>query len=255
MGQSLLSQFDGIEFDQVTLPFIDSYKKAIRVYQQINRDTEQRGIKPIVFSTLIDTDIRQMIKNSHCIFFDLIETFIGRLESELHKESSHTIGHRHRLLNDGFYDLRMHAMNYALDTDDGISTKNYDQADIVLVGVSRTSKTPTCVYMGMQFGIHAANYPLTEENFQPNKAFPQLLKPFRDKLYGLTINPERLHRIRSERLPNSRYSSLHQCQIELSQAEILFTEENIPFLNVTFMSVEEIASTIMLECNLHRHVL
>jgi hypothetical protein len=109
--------------------------------------------------------------------------------------------------------------------------------------------------MGMQFGIHAANYPLTEENFQRNKAFPQLLKPFRDKLYGLTINPERLHRIRSERLPNSRYSSLQQCQMELSQAEILFTEENIPFLNVTFMSVEEIASTILLECNLHRRVL
>lgn len=255
MGQSLLSQFDGISFEQITFPFIDSYEKAIRVYQQINVDAEQKSLKPIVFSTLVDTHIRQMIKNSHCIFFDLIETFIGRLETELERESSHTIGRYHAMANNSVYDLRMHAVNYALDTDDGISIKNYDQADVILLGVSRTGKTPTCIYMGMQYGIHAANYPLTEDDFARDQVFPEQLYPFRSKLYGLTINPERLHHIRSERLSHSRYSSLQQCRMELSQAEMMFKKEDIPFLNVTAMSIEEIASTILLECNLQRRVL
>lgn len=256
MGQSLLSQFDGIEFEEVTLPFIDSYKKSLHAYQQINLDAEVKGVKPIVFSTLIDPDIRKLIKSSNCLFFDLIETFIGRLESELHTESSHTIGRYHGRADEGVYDQRMHAVNYALSTDDGTATKYYGQADVILIGVSRTGKTPTCVYMGLQFGINAANYPLTEEDFKRNAIeLPHLLNPFRDKLYGLTINPKRLQMIRSERRPDSRYSSLQQCQMELSKADMLFTAENIPHLNVTSMSVEEIASTILLECNLHRHVL
>ncbi|MGD0277339.1 MAG: kinase/pyrophosphorylase, partial [Syntrophales bacterium] len=204
----------------------------------------------------IDPDIRQLIKSSNCLFFDLIEEFIGKLESELHRESSHTIGRYHGRTDEGVYDQRIHAVNYALSTDDGTATKNYDQADVVLLGVSRTGKTPTCVYMGLQFGINAANYPLTEDDFKQNAIeLPHVLNLFRDKLYGLTINPKRLQMIRSERRPGSLYSSLQQCQMELSQAEMLYATENIPYLNVTSMSVEEIASTILLECNLHRHVL
>jgi len=152
--------------------------------------------------------------------------------------------------------VRIDAVNYALGNDDGISTKNYDRADIIVVGVSRTGKTPTCLYLGMQFGIYAANYPLTEEDlFGRFGELPGVLNHFRKKLYGLTINPERLHRIRSERRPASRYSSLGQCREEVAAAESIFISEHIPYINITSVSVEEIAAMIMHECGLQRRVL
>jgi hypothetical protein len=142
-----------------------------------------------------------------------------------------------------------------MNNDDGASTKDYDQADIVLIGVSRAGKTPTCLYLGLQFGIYAANYPLTEEDLVNKDGYlPPVLAPFRRKLFGLTISPERLYNIRSRRRPDSRYSSLEQCRQEISLAETLFQYEDIPFINITTMSVEEIAATVVHECNLRRRV-
>ena len=144
-------------------------------------------------------------------------------------------------------------MNYAMGTDDGISTKDYDQAEVILLGVSRSGKTPTCLYLGLQFGIYAANYPLTEETLlKRHVTLPEALVPFRKKLFGLTISPERLQRIRSGRMPNTRYASLSQCQLEVAMTESLFESETIPFVNVTSMSIEEISATVLLECKLQR---
>ena len=256
LGQSLLTQFNHVLFDQVTLPFIDTADKAERSVNQINLEARQTGLPPIVFSTLINADIRSIIQKSQCKFFDLFEVFIDRLEKELNIESSHTIGRYHSFVSNGIYDVRIDAVNYALGNDDGISTKNYDKADIIVVGVSRTGKTPTCLYLGMQFGIYAANYPLTEEDlFGRYDEIPNVLAPFRKKLYGLSIKPERLHRIRSERRPHSRYSSLSQCQAEVAAAESLFLSEHIPYINITTVSVEEIAATVLHECGLQRRVI
>ena len=256
LGQSLLTQFNHILFEQVTLPFIDTVAKAERAVNQINVEASQTGLPPLIFSTLINSDIRDIIMNSPSKFFDLFEVFIGRLEKELNAESSHTIRRYHSYVSNGSYDVRIDAVNYALGNDDGISTKNYDKADIIIVGVSRTGKTPTCLYLGMQFGIYAANYPLTEEDiFGRYDELPNVLLPFRKKLYGLTIKPERLHRIRSERRPQSRYASLHQCQAEIGAAESLFLSEHIPYINITTVSVEEIAATVLHACGLQRRVL
>ncbi len=256
LGQSLLTQFNHVLFDQVTLPFIDTADKAERAVNQINLEARQTGLPPIVFSTLINADIRSIIQKSQCKFFDLFEVFIDRLEKELNIESSHTIGRYHSFVSNGIYDVRIDAVNYALGNDDGISTKNYDKADIIVVGVSRTGKTPTCLYLGMQFGIYAANYPLTEEDlFGRYDEIPNVLAPFRKKLYGLSIKPERLHRIRSERRPHSRYSSLSQCQAEVAAAESLFLSEHIPYINITTVSVEEIAATVLHDCGLQRRVI
>ncbi len=256
LGQSLLTQFDHVLFEQVTLPFIDTQEKAERVVNQINMTAKQSGLPPLVFSTLINHDIRATVMKSQGSFFDLFETFIGRLERELSMESSHTIGRYHSFISNSIYDVRIDAVNYALGNDDGISTKNYDKADIIIVGVSRTGKTPTCLYLGMQFGIYAANYPLTDEDlFGRYDELPGVLIHFRKKLYGLTINPERLHRIRSERRPASRYSSLEKCRSEIAAAESLFLSEHIPHINITSVSVEEIAAMILHECGLQRRVL
>jgi regulator of PEP synthase PpsR (kinase-PPPase family) len=253
LGQGLLTQFAHLQFNQVTLPFVDTLEKARFAVMQINNAEQQSGIKPIIFSTLINDDIRQMITSSKAVVFDFFDTYMGRLEEELRTESSHTVGRYHGMVNDAVYNFRIDAVNYAMYNDDGASTKEYDQADIILIGVSRAGKTPTCLYLGLQFGIYAANYPLTEEDLVNKDGYlPQVLAPFRRKLFGLTISPERLYNIRARRRPDSRYASLEQCHQEVALAETLFHYENIPFINITTMSVEEIAATVLHECNLQR---
>jgi [pyruvate, water dikinase]-phosphate phosphotransferase / [pyruvate, water dikinase] kinase len=255
LGLGLLTQFDHIHFEQFTLPFVDTLEKARFAVMQINNMEQQSGARPLVFSTLINQDIRQMITTSKGVLFDFFDTFMGRLEEELRMESSHTVGRYHGLVNDAVYNFRIDAMNFALVNDDGISTKEYDRADIILVGVSRAGKTPTCLYLGLQFGVYAANYPLTEEDLVNKEGcLPQTLAPFRKKLFGLTISPDRLQRIRAKRRAAGRYASIEQCQMEVSLAETLFQCEDIPFINITVMSVEEIAATILHECNLQRRL-
>ena len=253
LGQGLLTQFDHIQFNQVTLPFVDTLEKARFAVMQINNAEQQSGVKPIIFSTLINDDIREMISSSNGVVFDFFDTYMGRLEEELRVESSHTVGRYHGLVNDASYNFRIDAVNYAMYNDDGASTKGYDEADIILIGVSRAGKTPTCLYLGLQFGIYAANYPLTEEDLVNKDGYlPHVLSPHRRKLFGLTISPERLFTIRSRRRPDSRYASLEQCHQEVDLAETLFRYEDIPFINITTMSVEEIAATVLHECNLKR---
>ncbi len=255
LGQSLLTQFEHIPFDPVTLPFIDTLDKAAEAVLQIDTATKRKGIRPLVFSTLINPRIRDVMMESTGVFFDFIGTFLPLLEGELKTQSSHTVGRYHGMVNDTQYSIRIDAVNYALGHDDGISTKNFEEADVILVGVSRTGKTPTCIYLGLQFGIYAANYPVTEEDFtQQDKRIYSLLSPYKKKIFGLTINPERLHKIRSERRPGSRYASLGQCRLEVAMCESFFISEDIPFLNITSMSIEEIAATIMHAHKLPRRV-
>jgi hypothetical protein len=252
LGHSLLAQFDGMDITQMTFPFIDTEEKVKDVLKNINQ-ISKNGARPIVFSTLIKSDHRAIIMTADAVVIDLFDTFIKPLEAEFKTQSSQTIGHHSALLKD--MDVRIDAVNFALSNDDGVSTKDYDKADVVLTGVSRAGKTPTCLYLGLQFGVYAANYPLTEDDLLIEyKKIPGVLVPFRDKLFGLTINPERLQKIRSERRPNSRYSSLHQCQQEVAMAEFLFVSKNIPFINITTMSVEEIAATIMHRIRLKRRL-
>ena len=253
-GHSLLIQFDDVEFLKSTLPFIDTMWKAQDALEQINDAREHTGSQPLVFSTIVNSQIRQMILSSEAYAVDLFETFIGPLEDELRVQPS--LGaHSHHPSAGEELDIRINAVNYALTNDDGITTKNYDKADVILVGVSRTGKTPTCLYLGLQYGIYAANYPLTDEDLLIEyRKIPGVLQPFRNKLYGLTINPDRLQKIRSARRPTGRYSSLEQCQKEISLAEFLYVSKNIPYLNITTMSIEEIAATVMHKSKLQRRI-
>jgi [pyruvate, water dikinase]-phosphate phosphotransferase / [pyruvate, water dikinase] kinase len=246
LGKSLLTQFDTIQFDQTILPFVNTVERARQAVAKVNRAAKRNSGPPIIFSTLIDPQIRDVIMTSDAVFFDFFDPFLSRLERELRVESTHAVGRYHRIDDDDAYDVRMDAVNYALNNDDGISVKYFDKADIILVGVSRTGKTPTCIFLGLHFGLYAANYPLTEEDMSERfSKLPRALQPYRKKLYGLTINPDRLHQIRSVRRPDSRYSSIAQCEIEVELAEALFMREKIPFLNVTTISVEEIAATLI----------
>lgn len=244
LGKTLLTQFPEVEFRKHTLPFVDTVEKADAAVAEINRTALVEGKPPIVFSTLINDDVRASVTSANALFLDIFADFIGRLESELGLTSSHALGLSHGMGDELAYQKRMDAVNYTLSHDDGVNTANYDRAEVILTGVSRTGKTPTCLYLAMQYGIHAANYPLTPDDF-PEQSLPKPLLPHRAKLFGLTIQAERLAKIRNERKPGSRYASLENCRSEIRSAENLMLQAQLPVLDTTIMSVEEIAISIL----------
>lgn len=253
MGHSLLTQFDGQVFRQVTLPFISTTDKAHEAVRRINATADAEGVRPVVFSTLVQEELREVIKLANGLFLDFFDAFLGPLEAELKSKSSRKQGKAHGMQDIGAYTLRINATNFALANDDGAVTRDYDQADLILVGVSRSGKTPTCLYMALQYGIFAANYPFADEEFESGR-LPQALLKHERKLYGLTIAPERLQQIRHERKPNSRYSSMEQVDYEVRAAEALFRRYGIPCLNTTETSIEEIASRILDKTGVERRL-
>lgn len=251
LGHSLLTQFDGIDFRPVTVPFIGNKDKAEAAAKRINETAEREGFRPLVFSTVITDECREIVQGANGMYLDLFEAFIGPLEKELGQTSSHAAGRAHGVFDAETYTRRIDAMNYALANDDGVSTRHYDGAEVILVGVSRSGKTPTCLYLALHYGVYAANYPLTEDDLEDGKLPPGLDK-HRKKLFGLTIDPARLQNIRQERRPDSRYASGRQVSYEVREAEFLFRRYGIPFLNTTTSSVEEIATTVLQSAGLQR---
>ena len=251
MGHSLLTQFDGLEFRPVTLPFISTPDKAEEAVRKINLVAEQEGARPIVFSTLVQDDLRALVKRANGLFLDFFDAFLGPLEAELAVRSSHTSGRAHSMADLNAYSTRINATNFALANDDGAGARDYVRADVVLIGVSRSGKTPTCLYLALQYGVYAANFPLTEDELESG-SLPPTLRPYQRKLFGLTIKPERLQQIRNERRPDSRYSSPQQVQYEMRAAEALFARLGIPFLETTECSIEEISSRILDRTGLER---
>jgi regulator of PEP synthase PpsR (kinase-PPPase family) len=253
LGHSLLTQFDGVRFQEVTLPFVDTVEKAHEIVARINETAAQEAARPIVISTLVNTDIAQIVGGANALFLDCFEIFISPLEKELDMRASHTIGRSHSVSDLVNYYHRIDAVNFALGHDDGVASRDLSDADIILVGVSRSGKTPTCLYMAMQFGIRAANYPFVPEDFS-SMQLPGQLRPLRSRLRGLTIKPERLQQIRNERRPGSRYATLANCEFEVREAEALMQKEGIPCLDATSKSVEELATTILHEAKLVRRI-
>jgi len=251
LGHSLLTQFEGIEFQQITLPYIDSLDKAEEAVHRINEAAENDGVPPLLFSTLVDIEVREIISESKGMMLDFFDTFISPLEKELHTQSTTVIGRSHGIGAYDSYKARIDAVNFALRNDDGATVRNYQAADIILLGVSRSGKTPTCLYLALQYGLLAANYPLDEDDM--NTSFlPVAVEPYRSKLFGLSIDPTRLHQIRQERRSDSRYASIQQCRFEVEKAEQIFRRENIPFIDTSSASIEEIATTILHQTGLKR---
>ena len=253
LGHSLLTQFDDIEWETINVPFLDDIENAQAVLTQINHAAECDGYRPLVFSTLLKPEILEVIKHANCRLFDFFETFVRSIEEELHQPFARMAGRSHGLQHHLSYFKRIAAINYVLAHDDGVNPKNFAEADIILIGVSRSGKTPTCLYLGLQYGIAAANYPLTEEDMTTMQ-LPKVLENVRSKLFGLTLTPAQLHFIRQERRPNSQYASLTQCQREIQWQESLFQLCNIPYLDTTRISIEEISATILNRCGLKRQL-
>lgn len=244
-GHAVLTQFD-LRFRQVRLPFIDTLDKAYEAARRINDTFAIDNQRPIVFSTLVKPDLSDVIRRSNGMHMDLIQTFVAPLEQELGVKSTHTIGRSHNIVDSEEYKNRIEAINFSLAHDDGQSHKNLSAADVILVGVSRSGKTPTSLYLAMQYGIKAANYPLIPDDFERGK-LPSSLPPFRAKIFGLSITPERLSEIRHERRAGSKYASIENCRYEVNEAELMMKREGIRWLSSTTKSIEEIATTILQE--------
>jgi regulator of PEP synthase PpsR (kinase-PPPase family) len=253
LGHSLLTQFEGFEFTRETIPFVDTPEKAQAVAQRIREKIAQDQCSPIVFSTIINEELRQLSSVEEVLTIDFFKIFIGPLEKELNTQSSHTEGKSHGIVDFEEYKNRIDAINFAMNHDDGVLPKNLDEADVIVTGISRSGKTPTCLYLALLYGIKAANYPLTPEDFG-RPTLPKVLLDQRRKLFGLTIDPERLHQIRQERKPNSKYASLDTCRFEVEEAEALMRHVGVTYLDTSTKSIEEIASTILQSAHLTRRI-
>ncbi len=252
IGHSLLTQFSGLQFRTLRISFVDSPEKAMAAAEQIKTAGEYAGLRPIVVSSAVDQSLSRILADSGALMLDIFAPFIQPLEIELGTVHHPRSGQAHGMVDFAAYEQRINATNYALTHDDGVDP-NYNEADLILVGVSRSGKTPTCLYLALHYGVKAANYPLTDEDLE-NEILPKRLKVHRNKLFGLTIDPIRLQHIRTERKPSSRYATLEQCRKEVARAEMLFRAENLPSLSTTHTSIEEIASKVLAQFGIQRHM-
>lgn len=244
LGNALLTQFHDVPFKKEFIPFVDSISKAEQALIKINNRFNQSNQKPIVFTSIMDPVIRDKFKLKHICHIDFFESHIPVLEEEIGQLSSHAMGRSHGMIDEEKYYKRIDAIDFSLSNDDGITDKNYASADVILVGVSRVGKTPTCLYLAVNYGLKAANYPFAENDLKEYK-LPKLLVPYHDKIFGLTIEIERLHSIRAHRLPNTQYAHINTCRFEIAAAEQIMQHYDIPYLNTSKKSIEEIAVAIM----------
>ena len=242
VGQSLLAQFAGVEFETIYMPFINTELKAHDLTHRFIEIEKQDGARPIVFATMADSDISKILKKSRCLYLEIFDTFSVVLSEELGVEPVFKSGKSHGI-NDN-YESRINSIHYAMDNDDGMRLDKFDKADVILVGVSRSGKTPTCLYLAMHFGLKAANYPLTPDDFEKGD-IPDAIKKQKHKLFGLTIDPKRLRQIREVRRAGSEYASLKRCQSEVRMAKAMFNKLKIKVLDTSEKSIEEISSRIV----------
>jgi regulator of PEP synthase PpsR (kinase-PPPase family) len=243
IGHSLLTQFGGVRFVTDRMPFVDTPEKAESAVAEIVAAGETHDTRPIVVNSCVDPELNRILAGSGALMLDVFAPFIAPLEAELGTARELRVGKAHGMVDFDTYHRRINAMNFALTHDDGMAV-NYDEAEVILVAVSRAGKTPTCIYLALHYGIRAANYPLTEEDLEQDR-LPRRLRPHRHKLFGLTIDPHRLHQVRQERRPNSRYAELETCKREVAAAETMLRMERVPTLSTTHASIEEISSRIL----------
>ncbi|WP_230660105.1 posphoenolpyruvate synthetase regulatory kinase/phosphorylase PpsR [Psychrobacter sp. I-STPA10] len=253
LGRSILSQFRQVPFETRVIPYVDDMVLAEEAVEQINLAYQKDGVLPLVFDTIVNAEIREKINSAQACNLDMYEGLIGRIAEEIGIEPDADSGHAHDDVDSETYKSRIDAVHFALDNDDGARTRHYDMADIILIGVSRSGKTPTSLYLALQFGIRAANYPLTEDDLYDNQ-LPKSLRQHRNKLFGLVIDTDRLVKIRNERRAGSRYSSYKQCEEEQRAIQAIYMTQGIPNLNVSEMSVEEIATRILQITGLKRRI-
>jgi len=242
-SQSILAQFEAT-FKHIRIPFVDSVDKAHEAVSNINQALNKYSVQPIVFTTLVNPELNHIVSKANGLILDMFQTFVAPLEAALGMKSTHAMNRLHHNADTEAYKNRIEAINYSLAHDDGQSNQNLVEADVILIGISRVGKTPTSLYLAMQYGLKAANYPLIPEDFERGQ-LPKDLIPYRQKIFGLMIDAERLSEIRNERRPGSNYAKLENCRYEINEATAMMKKQSIPWVLTTSKSIEEIATTIL----------
>ena len=244
LGMSLLSQFPHIEFTYIQRPFVDSEDKAENLVSEINEVAAKEPFRPLVFATMPEENINHIIQQANCHYYEVFESFLDKIGKDLKTDPVLESGLSHGLINEKVYDARIDALNFTLKHDDAMVLKTLGDADVIIVGVSRSGKTPTSLYLALKFGIKAANYPITDDDFERNE-LPAVLLENREKLFATSIEAKRLHKIREKRMPNSSYASLETCKFEIKQAQALYDKYGLASMDVTTQSIEELAAQIV----------
>jgi len=248
LGQALICQFPEVNFHEEKFPFIKTEEEAQKTINYIVKQSSGRF--PIIFSTLMDPKIRDIFDHPQVEFFDVCGTFLERLEGALEAKALRVPGFSRQI---DFIDManRVEAINYTLNHDDGTKLSEYDEADVILVGVSRSGKTPVSVYLSTHMGLKSANYPLTERDLD-SYSIPKSLRENKKKVVGLTTKPELLESIRQKRYPNSKYAKRSTCIHELQQAQQIFLRNQLPVIDTSGKSIEELATQISQEIGLYK---
>jgi regulator of PEP synthase PpsR (kinase-PPPase family) len=243
MGNALLIQFPDLHFERRLIPFISSVEEARKVVEIL--DAAAAGpVTPLAFSTTALTEIREELHKSVCPLIDFFDLHMSRVEATLGVPGMRVAARLHGMGDVQRYNQRMAAVEYAIEHDDGQSMRALDIADVIIIAPSRCGKTPTTMYLALQYGLLVANYPLTDDDY-PSDGLPSTVAKYASRCFGLTTTPLRLSQVRHERRPNSTYSSLSQCTLELRRAEDLYRRNRVPFLNSSTKSVEEMSAVIM----------
>lgn len=254
MGHSLLSQFPHIDFTYIQRPYVDSIEKAQKLVEEISQVSKDIGFRPLVFATMPELHINKILEAADCHYYEIFENFIDQIGHDLHTTPTRESGLSHGLVNEKTYDARIEALNFTLKHDDAMVLKTMNEADVIIVGVSRSGKTPTSLYLALKYGIKAANYPITDSDFDKH-ALPDVLLDNRDKLFAMTITPLRLREIREKRRSGSEYAALDTCKREIKKAHQLYDKYDLVPMDVTNQSIEELAAQIVRKLKEHDSVI
>ena len=244
MGHSLLSQFPHIDFTYIQRPYVDTVEKAEKLVEEISQVCQNLGFRPLVFATMPDLAINKLLESADCYYYEIFENFIDKIGHDLHTKPTRESGLSHGLVNEKTYDLRIDALNFTLKHDDAMVLKTLGDADVIIVGVSRSGKTPTSLYLALKYGIKAANYPITDSDFEKH-ALPDVLLENREKLFATTIEATRLREIREKRRAGSQYAAIQTCKSELKKAQQLYDKYGLVPMDVTHQSIEELSAQIV----------
>ncbi|MFW0795638.1 pyruvate, water dikinase regulatory protein [Gordonia sp. CPCC 205515] len=243
MGNALLLQFPDQRFDRTLIPFITTVEEAREVVQRLDAAMD-RGVTPLAFATAVLDEVRAELHKTRVPLIDFFDSHIGQIETILGTAGARAPARLHGVGDVKRYNARMQAVEYAIEHDDGQSVRSLDKADAILVAPSRCGKTPTTMYLALQHGLFVANYPLVDEDLASD-VLPRPIRHLRDRCFGILTTPARLSAVRTERRPNSTYASLKQCSYELKRAESLYRAHDLPIIDSSAKSVEEMSTLIL----------
>ena len=248
LAHALLCQFPEINFHEEKFPFVRTVEEAEKILAYILKHSS--GRRPIIFSTITDPKVRQVLDSPEVEFFDAFDYFLQRLENSLEATALRVPGFSRHIDHISMAD-RVEAIHFCLEHDDGTRVQEYDEANVIMLGVSRTGKTPVSVYLATQMGLKAANFPLTSEHLDVYQ-LPEHIRRNRKCAIGLTTTPELLHSVREKRYAGSKYAHFSTCREEIRKAEQIFERYQIPIVNTAGKSIEEIATQVTQEMGLSK---